>query len=268
MHKKTTYLYRALFLTEIIIFALFFVFSNPVKAQDFSDFTDNGSRGGEVIVEKQRDITAPYRERRNRFGIVFAVNYENFYPYNYFSIIQNDTYEHFLDQNIPLVGAEFAVKYNFQLGSVAAILGYSQGKISDASAAVDEISAAITKLDLNFTLDTLFDEPYVAPFIQVGAHKIDWSETSTAGSVTKEESFTGEVNYHYKAGVSFQLNWIENSIDPSSQRDSVRSGLENTYLDVFYTSYAEPAQVSNASGGEGEADLQSAAYGIGLKLEF
>jgi hypothetical protein len=108
------------------------------------------------------------------------------------------------------------------------------------------------------------DEPFVVPYGQIGIHSIDWTEKG----LVNEESFTTDLNFHYKVGLSFQLNWIEKSIDPSSQEDSVRSGLENTFIDVFYTSYAQPSQVAEVNGAEGEADLQSSQIGAGLKLEF
>ena len=224
---------------------------------------------GDVIIEKAEDRSLPYKERRDWYGILFSVNYENFYPRDYFSVIQNEYYDIFLDKNIPLASVEFGLKYNFSVGSVAALVGYSFGSIADEDIGIKNISAAITKADLNISLDGLFSEPYVVPFAQAGVHVIDWHEESTPLSgVSRSENFRSQPNYHYKAGLSFQLNWIERAIDPGSADDSLRSGLENTYLDVFYAHYARPSKVSVAEGQEGEGDLQSSEYGMGLKLEF
>jgi hypothetical protein len=229
----------------------------------------SSGRGDLITVERMKDPTLPYKQRRNPWGVLFSINYEQFSPTNYQSLVLNQNYETMTDnKSIPLIGAEFGVKYNFSLGSISALVGYSTGKIDTPTASVDQISASITKVDLNMALDNLFDEPYVVPYAQVGLHSIDWTEKSLVGAVINEESFITKWNVHYKAGLSFQLNWIEKSIDASSQEDSVRSGLENTYLDVFYSSYAQPSQVANVNGAEGEADLQSSEIGAGLKLEF
>lgn len=240
----------------------------PIQAPQSYSSSSSG-RGDAIIVERMKDPTLPYKQRRNPWGVMFAVNYEQFSPVNYYSLILNKDYKTISgDKSIPLIGAEFGVKYNFSLGSMSALVGYSQGSIDNVSAGVDKITASITKADLNFALDNLMDEPYVVPFGQIGVHSIDWSEKSFVGAVSNEESFSTDWNFHYKVGLSFQLNWIEGSIDRSSQEDSVRSGLENTYLDIFYTSYAQPAQVAEFNGAEGEADLQSDQIGAGLKLEF
>jgi hypothetical protein len=236
-------------------------------AQSYS--SSSAGRGDTIIVERMKDPTLPYKQRRNPWGVLFSVNYEQFTPENYYSLILNQDYKTFSgDKSIPLIGAEFGVKYNFSMGSLSALVGYSQGTIDNTAAGLDKITASITKAGVNFALDNLMDEPYVVPYGQIGIHSIDWSENSVVSNVTTEESFSTDWNFHYKVGLSFQLNWIEKSIDPSSQEDSLRSGLENTYIDMFYTSYAQPSQVAEVNGAEGEADLQSSQIGAGLKLEF
>lgn len=237
-----------------------------LQAQDYSDPVGEG----EIIVERMKDNTAPYKERRSQFGILFAVNYEKFNPSNYYSIIQNQNYHQLLgDTAIPIVGAEFGVKYNFSLGSVTALVGYGQGTLSNEELGIDNITASITKAGVNLALDNMLSEPYIVPFVQVGVHSIDWSESGTVVNVSQEENFTTDYNFHYKVGFSFQLNWIEKSIDPSSQEDALRSsGLENTFIDLFYTSYSQPAEIAEVAGTEGEADISSSEIGVGLKLEF
>lgn len=235
-------------------------------AQDYSDPVGDG----EIIVERMKDNTAPYKERRSQFGIIFAINYERFNPLKYTSLVSNASYEEMYgsDNAIPIYGAELGVKYNFQLGSITALVGYGQGHIYD-DLVNNEITASITKADLNLALDNLLSEPYIVPFVQVGVHSVDWSETGVLANVNQAEEFTTEYNFHYKAGLSFQLNWIEKSIDPNSQEDALRSsGLENTFLDVFYTSYSKPTEVAQVAGVNGEADVSSDEIGVGLKLEF
>lgn len=249
--------------------------TSEAPAFEFSDNSLNSgtatmplSEPGEVVLERPIDYTLSYSERRNRWGVTFSANYEQFFPSEYFSLIKNDLYKNYFNLDIPLVGAEFGVKYNFSVGSLALLAGYAQGGIADDTQGL-EITAAITKAALNITLDNLFSEPYVAPYGQVGIHMIDWSEVETLGGTIREESFTSDYNYHFKVGMLFQLNWIENKLDPSSRQEALRSsGLENTYIDVFYTYYAEPTQISTAQNEPGEGNLGSGAIGAGLKLEF
>lgn len=234
----------------------------------YVDYT-NPATDGEVIVERFKDNTAPYKERRSRFGVTFAVNYEQFSPSDYYSLIHSDTYGNLAGgASIPLIGAELGLKYNFSLGSLAVVAGYSMGEMSDSIVGIDEMSMAITKISANYTMDNLFSEPYVAPFVQVGAHIIDWTEVGTVGGNTQEENITSQPTMHVKAGLSFQLNWIEKSIDPSTQEDALRSsGLENTYVDLYLTKYFEPSGASDSSA-DGEANFASSEIGVGLKLEF
>lgn len=237
------------------------------KAQDYSDPVSEG----EIVVEKPIDLAQNYRDRRNRYGILFSVNYEKFSPSDYLSIIQNKTFnEVSAGGSIPVMGVEFGIKFNFSLGSATALLGYARGTFTDDAKNVDQISAKITKADINFTLDNLMSEPWVAPYAQIGLHQIDWTESSRDGvGVLKEESFITDWKLNYKAGLLFQLNWLENSIDPNTHNNGLTSsGLQNTYLDIFYVSYAEPNEVATVGGQSGEANLASSNFGVGLKLEF
>lgn len=241
--------------------------TEPIQVYDTHSEYKSGR--GEVIVEQQINNLLPYKQRRTPYGVLFSVNYEQFKPVDYFSFIQKANYDKVTDsKSIPLMGIELGFKYNFSLGAVAAIAGYSTGKIDNGSL-LEEMSASITKFDLNFTLDGIMNEPYIAPYIQVGLHSIDWTERSVDGVKVLEENFTTHYNLHYKAGLSFQLNWIENSIDPQSTEEArISSGLDNTYLDVFYSVYNEPDTVALKEGDEGEANLNSEQFGVGLKLEF
>lgn len=252
-----------LFLTSIILGVSAF-------AQDYSD----PAVGDEIIVESRQDLTEPYKLRRKDFGALFSLNYERYYPADHVSVIQNKSYEEISGgEPIPLFGAELGVKYNFALGSLSALLGYSSGSFSKEENNLDGVTVSITKADLNFALDNLTSEPWVVPYVQGGIHQLDWEENSFTGSTNVFETLVTKPSFHYKVGVLFQLNWIENWIDPSTTAEGLRSsGLENTYLDIFYTgysSYAEPDPIVGALGSDdGEANLSSSELGMGLKLEF
>lgn len=241
--------------------------TKKVLAQDYS----KPVAAGEVIVEKPFDISLPYRERRSQFGILFSANYESFIPSKYTSLIQNKKFNDFTgEKNIPVFGAELGVKYNFALGSLAALFGYGKGTVDSPKDKVNEMSVEIIKAGLNLTLDNLMSEPWVAPYGQVNVHRFGWKEVSfDASNLLLEEAFTTDPNISYKVGLLFQLNWLENMIDPNTHVNGLRSsGLENTFLDVFYTMYSAPSEVAEVNGATGEANLESSAFGVGLKLEF
>lgn len=245
-------------------------FSVFAFAQDYSEPLE----GDEIIVESKQDLTDTYKNRRKDFGALFSINYERYYPEEHVSVIQNKSYEEISDgEPIPVIGAEIGVKYNFALGSMSALFGYGMGTYSNENQNLDGVNVKITKLDLNFALDNLTSEPWIVPYVQGGIHQLEWEEDSYNGSENIVETLIAKPNAHYKIGVLFQLNWIENWIDPSTTAEGLRSsGLENTYLDVFYTgysAYAEPDPLVGALGSDdSEANLSSSGLGMGLKLEF
>lgn len=255
--KKYLFLFLVLYLSAVCLKA---------QAQDYSEPIDEG----EIIVEQKTDLSLTYKERRETIGTLFSVGYERYNPKDYKSLILNQGFEAISGGNtIGLLTAEFGVKYNFVLGSLAGLVSYGSGNLSNSTAGLDQIKMSTIKGALNYTADNLLKEPYVAPYVQLGLHQTKWEETSTLGATTETESFTAKINYHFKAGLLLQLDWIENSIDSTTTTEGLRSsGLENTFLDLYYNYYAEPSQVANTAGADGEANLASSHFGVGLKLEF
>lgn len=226
---------------------------------------------GEISVEQKENPNEPYRMRRGRFGSVLSFNYEKFLPTDYYSLIQDKYYDEILGTTpISVFGAEFGIKYNFVMGSITALVGYAAGSVNDTSKGVDSMKISITKAAANFALDALMNEPWIVPYGQVGIHQFSWTESSLNGSSElEEESSTSNWNLSYKAGVMFQLNWLETMIDTTTHEQGLRSsGLENTFLDVFYSVYSRPQKIADGNNDDGEADLSSAQLGVGLKLEF
>ena len=249
-----------------LLIAGLLMFGTYVSAQDYAQPTLND----EVIVESNQEITATYRERRSALGAIFSINYEPYSPDDYKSLILNKYFDEISDSSsVPLFGAEIGVKYNFALGSIAAIVGYSQGSFSNKDQNLNQIDMSVMKVDLNYTMDNLTSEPWVAPYIQGGIHQTTWSEESKSGTEVLSESFVTEPNFHLKEGVLFQLNWIENWIDSTTTEEGLRtSGLQNTFVDIFYSYYMQPTEVAEVTGAKGEADISSSSIGAGLKLEF
>jgi hypothetical protein len=249
----------------LMFFSLFL--QGKLLAQDYSD----PLREGEVVVEKSSDLVGTYKDRRNRYGLLFSINYEKFSPDNYLSLIQDKYFDEVSDGSaIPVVGGELGVKFNFSIGSLSGLVGYAGGSFKSESHKIENINVKISKASLNLALDGLTSEPWVVPYGQIGVAQLGWSEESyDVANALKQESFITDWNLTYKLGLLFQLNWIESAIDPNTHRNGLMSsGLQNTFLDVFYSSYAEPTKIARAANESGEADLSSENFGVGLKLEF
>lgn len=239
--------------------ALILLFSLQSMAED-------SSAAGTVAVETNENYTLPYKERRGKHGLLFAIEMEKFYPFDYQSIKHDGSFVEDVigTSRINLVGFEIGYKYNVSIGSVAALFTYAKGT-GEGARILDIVKQGVSA---NVTLDALFNEPWVAPYVQVGMHQFSVAETSTTFSLTESDSFA--LNYRY--GLLFQLNWIENSIDKSSQADALRSsGLENTFIDIYFAEHlaSSGAQDPSVSGGSGQPNMASSGeMGIGLKLEF
>lgn len=233
----------------------------------------------EVLYEKKQDITVSYKERRERYGILFSLNYEKLFPKEFVSPIQGTSFvreqgvsneEILSNEAINMTGVELGLKINFVLGSVTGLVGYSTGNYSNSSTKVESINVGINKFAINYALDSLMSEPWFVPYAQVGIHQLSWNETSSLASGDKSQvDFSTDVNYHHKLGVLLQLNWIEKAIDPTTHYQGLRSsGLENTFLDIYYTTYLTPNNTIVINNIEQEAKLDSSEFGAALKLEF
>ena len=221
--------------------------------------------GGSVAVETSENYTAPYKERRGQHGVLFAIEMEKFYPTDYESL-NNDVYiENVIGtERINLVGFEIGYKHNISIGSISALFNYAKGT-ADGARTLDVVRQGIAG---NIALDGLFSEPWVVPYFQFGAHQFSVAETSRTFSLADSAS----IAFNYRYGLLFQLNWIENAIDKSSQADALRSsGLENTFIDIYFADHLASSRARDPSDllSEGEPNLASAGeMGVGLKLEF
>ncbi len=257
------------FVTPLAVFLILFLGVQFCKADTISDlFAEPQQKNGEVVVERPIDLTANYKDRRHRHGVLFSVAKEKFYPVDY----QSQYKDQFIDQliggrTISLLSAELGYKYNFSLGSIGLLIGYAQGN-SDAPG-LNNIWIKRTTASASIALDNYFDEPYVVPYFQGGVSNFAVEE-GRSGTGYQNSSASAVPNY--KMGILFQLNWIEKAIDPTSEGQGLRSsGLENTYLDVYYIAhFPTSASITSENPNEGtEPNMRTQnEMGIGLKMEF
>jgi len=251
---------------KFIIIATLFL-GGAARAQDYSQ----PAEVDEVVVERPLDLTKNYRDRRSRFGLLAAVNYERFSPDNYVSINLNKSFKEFSgESSVPLVSGDLGLKINFEVGSLSLLAGYASGQFENDSANVYSITTNMLRLSANLALDTLMEEPWVVPYGQVGVHQLNWTEKSydNANNIINQ-SVTAPWTLNYKVGALIQLNWVEDSIDPQTHINGLQSsGLENTYLDIFYQHYGTTDVTSENEIGTVSTDFESSNFGVGLKLEF
>ena len=173
---------------------------------------ENDSKSGAVLLEKQENFSGSYKQRRSRHGLLFSVNFEKFYPTDYFSQYRDVYIEDIIDTDkIDLVGGEIGYKFNFKLGSLGLLANYASGSIIGAVGTTTLIERTLTFSRLgaaaNLALDNFFEEPWIVPYGQVGLHQFQVEE-DVAGA-TEAKSVTTSIAPNYKFGLMFQLDWIE-----------------------------------------------------------
>ncbi len=225
---------------------------------------------GTVAVEKQEDFSKSYKDRRSKHGALFSISTESFYPVDYRSLYNDAYIEDIIAENkIDLIGFELGYKYNFGVASASILGQYSQGsKSGSVSGASRSLKVVKQGLAANVALDGVFSEPWVVPYGQVGMHTFSIEEAKSTGS----ESSSAAIAFNYRYGLLFQIDWIENHIDKSAKADQLRSsGLENTFIDIYFASYLASSAAIDPAGAASDGDpnlFSSGEIGIGLKMEF
>lgn len=207
-----------------------------------------------VQVEIRQDVLAPYKERRSRHGFQFDVSYEPIEFKQYRSFIDGFTYtDMFGETTTNLISLSAEYKFNFALGGISLGALYGMGQVTGPS----DRSLDLTKYGakLKYTMDNVFSEPYVAPYVAVDLLQMSYNEKFGTDSF----SGTTQMSYSYSLGLLLQLNWIDKD---TARNATYEYGLENTYIDVYMTKY-------NESQAEDDPNLSSDfSFGAGLVFEF
>ncbi|MCK6599257.1 MAG: hypothetical protein L6Q37_12905, partial [Bdellovibrionaceae bacterium] len=110
---------------------------------------------------------------------------------------------------------------------------------------------------INFYLDNMMSEPYIVPYLGLSLFRINSKEKIVPLEQTFESS--SDLGNALTIGILVQLNWIE----PESAKEIyLNNGVENTYLNIFFSKYENP-------NNENEPSVQSDFnWGAGLRVEF
>ncbi|MBC87595.1 MAG: hypothetical protein CL677_10510 [Bdellovibrionaceae bacterium] len=181
------------------------------------------------IVDGKYELLA-YPERRPPWTTSFGISYGNFDPLDYESEFSGEFYEDiFAIDDSSLIEFELTFQRNLSFGSLAieVALGYYSANASDeyVDATTDNISINLTQLRMGgrFSLDTIFDTPYVVPYASLGAYLMYYEESLNSRSVFGNTSPA----IYYSAGAKFQLNWLEPEIAHQAYQ---QYGMQNTFL--------------------------------------
>lgn len=204
-----------------------------------------------------------YKERRSRHGLTIGISSENVYMHDYTSIYDGKLYEELWGQeDVSLPQLNLNYKFNFMLGSINIGAGYGHGSVLDDRTG-DERTIIIDKTagNLQFLFDNFMKEPYFVPYVGVSLFNFKVTEQVklSTGTEATEHSFTTDTGNAFTVGFLIQLNWMDKD---AAKLAYLENGLENTYLDIYWTQYENPNQSPDPST---QSDFN---WGAGLRIEF
>jgi hypothetical protein len=245
-------------LKTLVLLLCFLSISVNAQFADELDLSED-QRNGIIEVHYDAEIDSPYRERRTNWSFIFGVSQELFYPEK-LKAADGTMYKDIFGKNdIKLNQFEVGAKYNFSLGSLFSTINSSLGGIKEASAA-NQATLDLTKNAISFglILDTLFEEPYVAPYASVQTLFLHYTyiDPLTDFSIKSKTGITSGM----RIGALIQLNWLDvPGVDLRAHKDW---GLDNTFLDAYISQY-------NTTADKETPEFQTSYnYGFGIKLEF
>ena len=249
--------FNALLLAVLLVIGVLLIARDALAANSEMD-SEQSLYDGKVEVVYASQTTLPYRERRGNWSGVFGINLEQMLPDKFRSKISNDSYNTLYGTSpIPMAQVEVGAQYNFGIGSLGASLVYGYGGVKDSRSGTDRV-LNLSKRCLNFqyTMDTFFEEPYIAPYVKTSLTSFAWEDT---GFSQPTKTGVNGLSMGLTAGALIQLN----AIDPDAALQARNnSGITNTYLDIYISQFYPP-------NGDGEPDFESSMnIGAGLKLEF
>jgi len=203
----------------------------------------------------------PYKYRRAKWGHMITLGASMYQPVNYqtyFESASAGSYSlYYPSPSVPLVELCYTYRYNWAFGGIGIDVAYSyfQAQANQATFGAGSLTIQPIRIGGKLILDTLFGEPYVAPFVYGGMYEAFYSESQ--GNVTAGGNTAPAL--YYGAGVLLQLNWLDESAAVESYN---QSGIENSY---FYIDVRQYQQSSSAADPNLSSNL---VVGGGVAMEF
>ncbi len=224
----------------------------------------NGHPEGLVIVEPRNLIPVngsnklemvSYSSRRKKWGQLWGLSYGLYKPSNYELDGIEAEYDEYYPSGLGLIQVEGIYKRNFDTFSIGGYLSVGYFNVSsDVENFESDLSVMPLKLGFYFSLDTLWREPWVVPYVHGGIYTIYFDETSNGSTLNG----TTLVSYYATGGLMMQLDWAD---DSTAREAYIENGIENTFLFV-------EANYMAASIEEQDPDFNAIYVSGGLKLEF
>ena len=204
----------------------------------------------------------PYKIRRQKWGQTFSVGYSQYNPLKYqsdFTIAsQGDFNSLYGKAETPMIELAYEYKRNFLLGSLGLEFGYGYySNTTNAGSVLGQSTLSVQPLRLGFrySMDNIFYEPYVVPYISTGAYSVLFSERQGNVNFSGNTQAAGYLSF----GAKIQLNWA----DPASAVASyAESGLENSFV------FAELRQFMKSSSAKDPDFSSDLALAAGINFEF
>ena len=216
-----------------------------------------------VIVEPRKTFPlsrtgryamVPYDQRRENWGVTLGFSYGRFlegYGPKYGNI------KDFEDES--LVEFHINVKRNLDQGSLGIAFGVSSYNGSSAESESNHSTLSLTplRLGIQYTIDHIFDEPLIAPYLSGGVYTVFYKESHRPvdGGDGNTEGRT-DFSFYATAGFLIQLNWLDMKSTIEAYQES---DIKNTFLFVEARSLLKPSKAPDLSGQQAN---------IGMKIEF
>lgn len=181
-----------------------------------------------------------YKKRKTKWSSVFSLGYGQLTLPNYETNFLVETFTEVYGENVPYIELQYGYNRNFDFLALGYEMGvgFLQSDALDGLSDKPSIKLIPVKLGARLSLNSLFNEPYILPYISGGAYLMLYEERLNGSKSDGNASFSG----YYSAGLAFQLNWL----DPKSSRVSyMQYGLQNSFIYVEMKQYLASDQAQD-----------------------
>lgn len=199
-------------------------------------------------------VLVPYKVRRKTWGSQFTVSYVVLNPDSYDPEYSAGFFEDVYG-SAGMIEGTYDVKYNLRIGSFAAQAGIGVLNASAQDGTGSSINLMQYRLGLKYTMDNLFYEPIIAPYVGGGAYMMSYKEELAGDSVNG----TTDPALYVIFGALFQMDWIDKRAAVEAYTEG---GIENTFLFIEARNY-----FSSSAAQDPDFSTELSLSG-GLSLEF